>query len=411
MNAPEKKSLSYAFSPSHDMTLGTDVPDMGSGPISTEAVTSPEYYEQEREKIFKRSWLEVGRTEEIPNEGDYFTRELKVLGTNVIVVRGRDGQVRAFHNMCTHRGMALGTEACGNERTLVCEFNGWAFGLDGKLQHVPAIESFPNIDKSKLGLKALACDSWNGFIFIHWQPEPEQSLIDFLGPLAADMDGFPFDRCKHIAHYSSTVKANWKVCIDAFQEAYHATYLHRNAIPGAGDIELALPSSVRFYGPHRSVSCWFKPDLVPTASEAISYKYGPVGFSKPADDDVDISDNAGLNPSNDESWWFDINVFNPNFFCDLGGGWYFTYNFWPNAVNETVWNMNIYQLEAQTAGERIVQEYTRVVLRDTVYDDMSTMELSQKAFDSGIIKEQFLGDMEIAVRHQYWINDRLVKQP
>ena len=405
MNAPQKP-LSFPWSTRHSMAYGTPVPDMGTGPISTESVVSPEYFEREKEKVFKRAWLEVGRVDEIPNAGDYFTREIKVLGTNVIVIRGKGGVVRAFHNMCTHRGMALGTEGCGSKRAFACEFHGWVFGLDGQLLDVPAADTFPDLDKSKMALKGLACDTWNGFIFVHWNPNPEQGLREFLGQMANDMEGFPFEQCSHIAHYSATVKANWKVCIDAFQEAYHATFLHRHAIPGAGDIELALPTSVRFYDAHRSVSVWLKTDLEPTASEVIAYQHCDVGFVKAAEREI-----QGVNPDNDESWWFDINVFYPNFFCDLAGGWYFTYNFWPNAVNETTWNMNIYQLDASTAGERIVQEFTRIVLRDTVYEDMSTMELSQKAFDSGIIKEQYLGATEIAVRHQYAVTEEWLNRP
>lgn len=402
MNAPEQ-TVSFDFSPRHSMRVTTPVPDMGSGPISARSVTDPAYYGLERERIFKRAWLEVGRVEEIPNAGDYFTRELAVLGTNAIVIRGKDGEVRAFHNMCTHRGMALGTKACGNKRAFACEFHGWVFGLDGQLLDVPASASFPDLDRSKMGLRPLGCDVWNGFIFIHWESTPKVGLKDFLGQLADDMDGFPFDQCSHIAHYSAKVKANWKVCIDAFQEAYHATYLHRHAIPGAGDIELALPTSARFYGPHRSISCWLKTDLVPTPAEAVAYQHCAAAFSKAPELALE-----GINPDGDESWWFDINVFYPNFFCDLGGGWYFTYNFWPTSVNETVWNMNIYQLDAATAGERIVQEFTRVVLRDTVYEDMSTVEFSQKAFDSGVITEQTLGETEIAVRHQYWVTEQLL---
>lgn len=403
MNAPQSP-VRFPFSPRHAMKFGTPVPDMGTGPIPAESVTSAEYFEREREQIFKQAWLEVGRVEEIPNPGDYFTREMHVFKSNIVVVRGKDGVIRAFHNMCTHRGMALATEACGNARGFTCEFHGWGFGLDGSLQAVPAIEEFPGLDKGKLGLKALACDTWNGFIFVHWSPKPEQSLAEFMGQLAKDMDGFPFDQCQHIAHYTARVNANWKLCIDAFQEAYHATYLHRHAIPGAGDIELALPTSVRFYGPHRSVSCWLKTDIQPTPAEAIAYKYGHFGFVK-----ADEGESRGLNPSGDDSWWFDINVFFPNFFIDVGPGWYFTYNFWPVAVDESTWEMNIYQLDAKTAGQKFAQEHTKVLLRDILYEDLSTLEFAQKAMASGVLKHLPISEMEIAVRHQLhtvqeWVN-------
>ena len=106
MNAPQPP-VRFPFSPRHAMKFGTPVPDMGSGPIPSESVTSAAYFEREREQVFKQAWLQVGRVEEIPNQGDYFTRELHVFKSNIVVVRGKDGAVRAFHNMCTHRGMAL----------------------------------------------------------------------------------------------------------------------------------------------------------------------------------------------------------------------------------------------------------------------------------------------------------------
>ncbi|RLA17679.1 MAG: hypothetical protein DRQ60_01375 [Gammaproteobacteria bacterium] len=407
MNRPDK-TASYAFSPQHDMKFATDVPEMGNGPIPHESITSEAYFEQEREKIFKRTWLQVGRVEEIPESGDYFTRELPTFDQNIVVVRGKDGVVRAFHNVCTHRGMALVTKSCASTRTFTCEFHGWSFGLDGQLQHVPAKESFPNLEKDKPGLnmRSLGCDTWNGFIFIHMNPEPEQPLREFLGGLADDMDGFPFDKCQHIAHYTSRVKANWKLCIDAFQEAYHAAYLHRHAIPGAENGGFALPTSVRFYEGHRSVSVWLIDNLQPTPAETIAYAHSAHGFTKVSETKME-----GINPSDDERWWFDVNVFFPNFFCDLGGGWYFTYNFWPVSHNDTIWNMNIYQMEAATASEKVVQEFTRIALRDTVYEDMSTMEFSQKAFESGVLSEQYIGDTEIAVRHQYWVVDEILKKP
>ena len=82
-------------------------PELGTDPVSYEDCISPEFYALEREAIFKRSWLEVGRVEQLPRNGSYFTRELAVAGTSIVVVRDGGGQVRAFHNICRHRGNKL----------------------------------------------------------------------------------------------------------------------------------------------------------------------------------------------------------------------------------------------------------------------------------------------------------------
>ena len=106
-------------------------PNVGTGPVSTEPCISPEYFERERELIFRRHWINLGRVEEIPGAGDYLVRELAVCKVSVLVVRGRDHQVRAFYNVCPHRGRQLisvpdGVHSVrGNNRTsFICGFHG-----------------------------------------------------------------------------------------------------------------------------------------------------------------------------------------------------------------------------------------------------------------------------------------------
>ena len=111
--------------------------------MSYEDSISPEFYELEREAIFKRSWLNVGRVEQLPRKGSYFTKELAVANTSVVIVRDMDGEVRAFHNICRHRGNKLvwtdfpREESSGNCRQFVCKYHGWKYDLDGAL-HVRA---------------------------------------------------------------------------------------------------------------------------------------------------------------------------------------------------------------------------------------------------------------------------------
>jgi phenylpropionate dioxygenase-like ring-hydroxylating dioxygenase large terminal subunit len=111
-------------------------PDLGTGPVPIEPYISRAYFEREKALIFRKVWLNVGRVEQIPKPGDYLVKELAVCNTSVLIVRGKDGVVRAFHNMCTHRGNKLAPEASGNCAGLfTCKFHGWAFGLDGSLRH------------------------------------------------------------------------------------------------------------------------------------------------------------------------------------------------------------------------------------------------------------------------------------
>jgi len=114
-------------------------PELGTEPVSYEDSISPEFYALEREAIFKRSWLNVGRVDLVPRNGSYFTKELDVASTSVVVVRGSDGKVRAFHNICRHRGNKLvwndfpREETKGTCRQFTCKYHGWRYDLEGAL--------------------------------------------------------------------------------------------------------------------------------------------------------------------------------------------------------------------------------------------------------------------------------------
>ena len=392
MNAP----TSY-----HEMKIMTPLPDMGSGPIPIEPYISAAYFEKEREKIFKRAWINVGRVDvHIPNPGDYMLRQLDFLNAPVILVHGRDGVVRCFYNACTHRGNSVVTNDKGNVRTaFVCGFHGWAFGLDGSLRTVPSEEQFPGLDRAQYGLKQITTEVWKGFIFINAQEKPAMPLVEFLGGLATQLQDLPFDQYEPIAFYSATLKCNWKTFLDAFQEAYHVGLVHAETLPNmAKNPEVCIPTSMRVYVPHRSISIWADPVHEATPGEAIARRYG--GATNPKGSTAEKP--TYLNPSKDENWWFDISVFFPNMNVLAGTGWYLTYNFYPVGVSETYWEVNMYQLPVTSPGGKIGQEFTRVAARDVLYEDLSTLEGVQRGMNSGALKSILPGRFEEAIRHQRW---------
>ena len=202
--------------------------ELGTEPISYEDSISPEIWELEREAIFKRAWLNVGRVEQLPRNGSYFTKELVAARTSVVVVRDKDGQVRAFHNVCRHRGNKLvwndnpKEETSGISRQFVCKYHGWRYDLDGACSFVQQEQEFFDFDKDDYGLVPVHCDVWAGFIFINLAKEPEQGLTEFLGPMVTKLENYPFHKQSERWFYRAEVKANWKLYMDAFQEFYHA---------------------------------------------------------------------------------------------------------------------------------------------------------------------------------------------
>jgi len=163
-------------------------------------------------------------------------KELKVVNTSIIVVRTGSGEVKAYHNICRHRGNKLVwndmplEETSGVCRQFTCKYHAWRYDLDGNLTFVQQEEEFFDLDRAAMDLVSVHCDVWEGFIFVNFAKTPEQSLREFLGPMVTDLEGYPFGQLTSRWCYRSEVKANWKLYMDAFQEFYHAPITAREPV-------------------------------------------------------------------------------------------------------------------------------------------------------------------------------------
>src|SRR3954462_14411142 len=206
---------------------------LDTAPVDYTDSISPEHYELERDAIFRRTWLQVGRVEQLRRKGSYFTRELHAARTSVVVVRGTDDEVRAFHNICRHRGNKLvwqdfpGEEVRGTARQFTCKYHGWRYGLDGGCTFVQQESEFFGLDKKDYGLAPVHCEVWEGWIFVNFDRESEpRPLREYLGEYGAGFEGYPFHEMTQVHKYRAEIGANWKLYIDAFTEFYHAPVLH-----------------------------------------------------------------------------------------------------------------------------------------------------------------------------------------
>ena len=400
MNAPQQRPYAQLYG------------HLGTGPIGTEAMTSPAYFERERDMIFRRAWLNVGRADDIPNPGDYLVKNVETLRASIILVRGDDGQVRAFHNACRHRGNQV-ADGCGKgAHGFACPFHGWTYDRQGALQYVPDEGQFFDLPKDRLGLKPVHCDTWAGFVFVNFADRPAWSLDTYLGEMGTQLKDYPFDTLVPIARYQARVKTNWKVFIDAFHESYHAAFVHRisaGGLAGADSDPYLHLSAVKLMGSHRSASVPTNLGYVPPPTEALSFKHASSLWLQ--SDAREQRFPPGANPARTANWLFDINVLFPHFFIDVASGWYFTYHFWPVSVDETFWEYAFYMAEPTNAGERISREYSRVALRDVLREDHATVERTQAALMSGAVDQVWLSDQEVTVRHQYAVVDKWVNTP
>ena len=395
--------------------------DLGTAPVSYEDSISPEYYELERDAVFRQVWLNVGRVEQLPRAGSYFTREIPAAGTSIIVVR--DGEdVRAFHNICRHRGNKLvwtdfpREETQGVCRQFTCKYHGWRYDLDGSLSFVQQESEFFDLDKSNYGLVPVHCDVWSGFVFVNLARDPEQSLREFLGPMVTALDGYPFDELTSRFSYRAPVNANWKLYMDAFQEFYHAPVLHAKQSPEKYSLAAQQAGFEAPYyqidGPHRLVSTsgvrfWeMDSDMVkPMEILTRSGLFGP--WDKP---DLGAMP-AGVNPAGCEPWGLDSFQLFPNFVILIWNqNWYLTYHYWPTAAGSHVFEGNAYFVPATTARERVAQEMAAVTFKEFALQDANTLEATQMSLESRQVRAFPLNDQEVLCRHLHhevgrWIDE------
>lgn len=384
-------------------------PHLGTAPLPADVFTSEEQFAREREQIFKKVWLNVGRVEQIPHPGDYFVKDLAVCNTSVIVVRGKDGTVKAFHNMCSHRGNKIAWDNKGTCRMFTCKFHGWSYALDGKLTFVPDEERFFGLKKETLGMTPVAVDVWAGFIFINVDSNPQETLQDYLGELGAGLIDYPFGELSATStSWTTEVKANWKVIKDAFQEVYHVAFLHKRSIPDSFTGK-ANPHAhcldVHLYPRHGSMSLYGNAELKPTPVAELAFRYGAFVIRK------DFSETRlppAVNPTHSKEWTLDLNVIFPAFFVDVSEGSYFTHQFMPLAVDRTLWTSTQYFPKAKTLGQRFSQEYGNVIFRDVILEDGRTFEETQSVLSSGAKKEFYLHDEEILVRHSHHVIEQML---
>jgi phenylpropionate dioxygenase-like ring-hydroxylating dioxygenase large terminal subunit len=185
--------------------------------------SDPDVLRREHDRIFLRSWQYVGHSGRAAEPGSYFTGTLGL--APVVVTRARDGELRAFLNVCRHRGFVVAEDE-GRRETLQCRYHAWTYGLDGRLRAAPRSDREPGFDADELSLAPLRLETWGPFVFVN-ADAGATPLADALGPVPAqlgellDVDGLEFR-----FRTDFTLEANWKVACENFLECYHCSVAH-----------------------------------------------------------------------------------------------------------------------------------------------------------------------------------------
>lgn len=336
---------------------------------------STEFHEMESE-LFKSHWMLAGHISALQNSGDYITFD--AVGERALVVVDEQGDVRAFHNVCRHRGARLLTQSGNCKNRISCPFHGWSYRLDGALGGVPLPDTFDSLDKSSYGLRPLPVEIWFGFVFISFTPQP-CSVATQLQSVACEVAPYKIEEMQPLAPaYEQTRPYNWKVIHDIDNEGYHVPVGH--------------PSLQQLYG--QSYSDRIEHGL-PISDAVINEKPATLWSVRHYQTLLPQFDH--LPAHRQKSWWY-IGLF-PNAVIGLYPEMVEYYMTIPLSVNETRYRGQQFGLSdsrRETAASRYLSTRINGITEE---EDESFVRDMQEGMRSSVFPEPTLSSVEAGVQY------------
>jgi glycine betaine catabolism A len=352
--------------------------------------TDPEVFAQEQARIFESMWFAVARGADLAAPGSYLTKQV---GTeNVIVIRGRDGGLRAFLNVCRHRGARLCDSGAGQlRRNLQCSYHAWTYGLDGALIAAPNLTKMQDIDRSEYGLIAVQLREWLGYAWVCLADDPPSFEHDVIGAATerlggADViGGWQMDQLAVGRRITYDVRANWKLIIENFMECYHCATIHpelTEMLP-----EFVEGNAAQMFVGHGAL---FAPDAR--------------GFTVDRGEGLEAI--PGVDADHDRRYYA-ITV-KPQVFINLVPDHVIFHRMYPLAADRTVvecdWLYLPEVVESQADLSRSVELFDRVNLQDFAACEACQPSMSSRAYAAGgvlVPSEHHLGEFHA------WLEGRL----
>jgi phenylpropionate dioxygenase-like ring-hydroxylating dioxygenase large terminal subunit len=343
---------------------------------------SPALFALEREKLFLTHWQVVGHVSDVPHPGDWLTFDL--LGERAVVMRGQDGVVRAFHNLCRHRGARVVDGERGScKGAIVCPFHGWVYNLDGTLRGAAQPTTFGAMQREDFGLKPIELQTFHGFLFLRFAPGPQPDIATLLAPFDSDFAAYGMAHVlpAETPLWTSDLPVNWKSVRDVDNEGYHVPLAH----PGLQELygrtyrdhhlENGLSMSIGWFGdaPGRlwSVRNYIKtspprPSLAPHLQKAWTY--------------------YGLFPNQ----VFSFTPEGASFYQDL-----------PLSEGQTRLTGRLYRWPNETRAARLARYLGYRIDRDTSAEDRQLSIWSNESMKSDAFEGFHLSDLEYGLRRHH----------
>lgn len=342
------------------------------------AYHSPALLELEKEHLFRAHWQIAGHVADVPEAGDYLAFD--AVGERALIVRGQDGQVRAFHNICRHRGGRVVADDRGHcKNALICPFHGWVYNLDGTLRGAARPRSFPEMDKDEFGLMPLETEIWQGFIFIRFEKGPQPSVADLMKPFEEEISHYDIESMVSADEgWSQTSPVNWKSVRDVDNEGYHVAMAH----PALQD----LYGSTYYDEPFVDGVCRSYASYNPHAGRRLSVRAY-----------VKLAPEATHLPEELRTAWIYYGLF-PNAVISVTPEGAQFYQEFPLSTGETLLRGRAYCYRDETRERKLARYLAARIDRETMEEDVQLTIWSNEAMQSKAFQGFYLSDLEYGVR-------------
>lgn len=357
-------------------------------PVPAGRYADPEFSRLEVQEVFGRSWLMVAHADQVRQPGDYLV--LTQIATPVVVVRGHDGVLRAYHNTCKHRGARLVEGPCGNTgRRMTCPYHSWVYDLEGSLVGYPDAANFRELDE-RVDLTPVRCETWGPLVFVNLDPDAAP-LAEHLAPVDEDLSEMAdLDGRLHLAgHTVRDVPVNWKLPVDANIETYHVNTIHRDSAAKVLD--------------QATTGIWLLPNG--HSRMLISLREGvPLTGAMPF---PPLFEGLGDLPS---SGTFSYHLFPNLSIVFVGEGFLFLVTNWPNPDGSSSYHVHWCSSlrsddgEAERKANATFMRFNQEVL----FEDLSVLPGMQESLDHGTIAEVNLSYQERRIYHVHEAIDRVI---
>ena len=343
------------------------------------AYFNEELLELEKEELFRKRWQLACHVNDVPEAGDYITFD--VAGERALIIRGRDGKVRAFHNLCRHRGSRVVADDQGRCRAaIICPYHGWAYNLDGTLRGAARPDSLPDLDPVEWGLKPVEMEIWQGFVFIRFKPSNQPSIARILGRFDAEVAPYELDSMIPVGavNWVDETAVNWKAVRDVDNEGYHVAIAH--------------PALQDLYGHH-----YLDEPFIDGASRSFAkFNAGP-GKLWSVRAYKSILPEADWLPESHRRAWLYIGLF-PNAVIGIYPDSMIFYQEFPDGVGNTRLRGAVYRYKDETREMRAARYLSARIDAETAAEDQMLTIWACEATQSSGYDGVILSDLEYGVK-------------